>query len=128
MHRQRETVFMTKIMRYDDVKPCPFCGSTVYLLDVSTRPSGIELWDVYCANHRCYLSGGTNNMYETRQLAIEAWHTRVEPPELAALREQVKVLRSVCLDIAMACESPADEEREFELYQRLLTVMYSGDL
>lgn len=26
MHRQRETVFMTKIMRYDDVKPCPFCG------------------------------------------------------------------------------------------------------
>ena len=64
----------------NELKPCPFCGSTVYLLDVATQPSGIELWDVYCANHQCYLSGGTNNMYETRQMAIEAWHTRVEPP------------------------------------------------
>ncbi|EFJ0083417.1 restriction endonuclease, partial [Escherichia coli] len=26
MHRQREIVFMTKTLRYDDVKPCPFCG------------------------------------------------------------------------------------------------------
>lgn len=87
------------------LKPCPFCGSTVYLLDVATQPSGIELWDVYCANHRCYLSGGTNNMYETRHLAIEAWHTRVEPPELAALREQVKVLRDVLewIDNEMDC-------------------------
>ena len=85
-----------------DLKPCPFCGSTVYLLDVATQPSGIELWDVYCANHRCYLSGGTNNMYETRQLAIEAWHTRVEPPELAALHEQVKVLREALEKMIMA--------------------------
>lgn len=26
MHRQREIFFMRTIMRYDDVKPCPFCG------------------------------------------------------------------------------------------------------
>ena len=68
-----------------ELKPCPFCGSTVYLLDVATQPSGIELWDVYCANHQCYLSGGTNNIYETRYLAIEAWNSRVKPPESANL-------------------------------------------
>ena len=84
-----------------ELKPCPFCGSTVYLLDVATRYSMTELWDVYCANRQCYLSGGTNNMYETRQMAIEAWHTRVEPPELATLREQVKVLREALGKIAI---------------------------
>ena len=26
MHRQLEIFFMRKIMRYDNVKPCPFCG------------------------------------------------------------------------------------------------------
>lgn len=77
----------------NELKPCPFCGSTVYLLDVATQPSGIELWDVYCANHQCYLSGGTNNIYETRQLAIEAWNSRAESQDIAHLREQVKVLR-----------------------------------
>ncbi len=36
MHRQREIVFMTKTLRYDDVKPCPFCGCpSVTVKDIS---------------------------------------------------------------------------------------------
>ena len=88
----------------NELKPCPFCGSTVYLLDVATQPSGIELWDVYCANHQCYLSGGTNNMYETRHPAIEAWNSRAESQEIDTLREQVKVLRSALGSYAECCD------------------------
>ena len=44
MHRQREIVFMTKTLRYDDVKPCPFCGCpSVTVKDISATDANPEL-------------------------------------------------------------------------------------
>ena len=76
-----------------ELKPCPFCGKDVFLLDVATRSSANAKWDVYCRTHGCFLNSGTNNMFSNREEAFIAWNTRAEPPELIALREQVKLLR-----------------------------------
>lgn len=75
------------------LKPCPFCGKEVFLLDVATRSSANAKWDVYCRTHGCFLNSGTNTMFSNREEAVIAWNTRAEPPELIALREQVRVLR-----------------------------------
>ena len=74
----------------NDLKPCPFCGKDVFLLDVATRSSANAKWDVYCRTHGCFLNSGTNNMFSNREEAFIAWNTRAEPPEIANLREQVK--------------------------------------
>ena len=79
-----------------ELKPCPFCGKDVFLLDVATRSSANAKWDVYCRTHGCFLNSGTNNMFSNRDEAFIAWNTRAESPELIALREQVKVLREAC--------------------------------
>ena len=75
------------------LKPCPFCGSEVFLLDVATRSDANAKWDVYCRTHECFLNSGTNNMFSNREDAMIAWNNRAESTELTALREQVKVLR-----------------------------------
>ena len=76
-----------------ELKPCPFCGKEVFLLDVSIQPAPYARWDVCCSTHDCFLRGGANNLYITREEAILAWNTRSEASEITALREQVKVLR-----------------------------------
>ena len=76
-----------------ELKPCPFCGKEVFLLDVAIQPAPDAKWDVYCRTHECFLNSGTNNMFINREDAIIAWNTRAEHPELITLREQVKVLR-----------------------------------
>ena len=75
------------------LKPCPFCGKEVFLLDVETRSSAYSKWDVYCRTHGCFLNSGTNNMFSSREDAIIAWNTRSDAAELTTLREQIKVLR-----------------------------------
>ena len=77
----------------NELKPCPFCGKDVFLLDVATRSSANAKWDVYCRTHGCFLNSGTNNMFSNREDAFIAWNTRAESPEIATPREQVKALR-----------------------------------
>ena len=91
-----------------DLKPCPFCGKEVFLLDVATRSSANAKWDVYCRTHGCFLNSGTNNMFSNREEAFIAWNTRTEPPELSALRGQVRVLREAleaCIDLLSNLEN-----------------------
>ena len=76
-----------------ELKPCPFCGKEVFLLDVAIQSAPDAKWDVYCRTHGCFLNSGTNNMFSNREDAIIAWNTRSEAYEIIALREQVKVLR-----------------------------------
>ena len=83
----------SSICRADKLKPCPFCGSEVFLLDVATRSDADAKWDVYCRTHECFLNSGTNNMFSNREDAMIAWNTRSDAYEIIALREQVKVLR-----------------------------------
>ena len=87
-----------------DLKPCPFCGKDVFLLDVATRSSANAKWDVYCRTHGCFLNSGTNNMFSNREEAFIAWNTRAESPELIALREQVKVLREALRAYSECCD------------------------
>ena len=61
-----------------ELKPCPFCGST----DIRLIEGDEYCW---CMNQRCPIYD-----YEIR---IDKWESRSESLELAALREQVKVLR-----------------------------------
>lgn len=61
-----------------ELKPCPFCGST----DIRLIEGDEYCW---CMNQRCPIYD-----YEIR---IDKWESRSESHELAALREQVKVLR-----------------------------------
>ena len=83
-----------------ELKPCPFCGKEVFLLDVETRSSAYSKWDVYCRTHGCFLNSGTNNMFSNREDAMIAWNTRAESRELITLREQVKVLREALYPFA----------------------------
>ena len=99
------------------LKSCPFCGKDVFLLDVATRSSANAKWDVYCRTHGCFLNSGTNNMFSNREDANLAWNTRAESPELAALREQVKVLREAlevackrCVELRVYCAFELDCE------------------
>ena len=109
------------------LKPCPFCGSEVFLLDVATRSDANAKWDVYCRTHECFLNSGTNNMFSNREDAMIAWNTRAESRELATLREQVKVLREALgwLDNEMDCRD-ADfggclfTRQDFEIVRNVL--------
>lgn len=76
-----------------ELRPCPFCGKEVFLLDVAIQPAPDAKWDVYCRTHDCFLNSGTNNMFSNREDAIIAWNTRSDAYEIIALREQVKVLQ-----------------------------------
>ena len=64
-----------------ELKPCPFGGST----DRRLIEGDEYCW---CMNQRCPIYD-----YEIR---IDKWESRSESPELAALRDQVKVLREAC--------------------------------
>lgn len=67
----------------DKLKPCPFCGGTPIV-------SGCDdtLWSVICK--KCAASIDYN---ETKQEAIDAWNSRVQPTftldELDAIRRNV---------------------------------------
>ena len=69
-----------------ELKPCPFCGKEVFLVDVSIQPVPYARWDVCCINHDCFLRGGANNLYITREDAILAWNTLASE---SAIRSQV---------------------------------------
>ena len=64
-----------------ELKPCPFCGKEVFLVDVSIQPVPYARWDVCCLTHDCFLRGGANNLYITREDAIIAWNTRSDAAE-----------------------------------------------
>lgn len=72
----------------DKLKPCPFCGGTPIV-------SGCDdtLWSVICK--KCAASIDYN---ETKQEAIEAWNSRIEPTftpdELDAIRRNVRDWRA----------------------------------
>ena len=87
-----------------ELKPCPFCGKEVFLLDVAIQPAPDAKWDVYCRTHDCFLNSGTNNMFSNREDAIIAWNTRSDAYEIIALREQVRVLREALGSYAECCD------------------------
>ena len=109
-----------------DLKPCPFCGKDVFLLDVATRSSANAKWDVYCRTHGCFLNSGTNNMFSNREDAILAWNTRAESLELTALRERVKVLREA-LD-GLLFLFAAKGESSLDTFERIGDAFYRDTL
>ena len=80
-----------------ELKPCPFCGKEVFLLDVAIQPAPDAKWDVYCRTHECFLNSGTNNMFINREDAIIAWNTRASESAIRAqgikeVREEINKL------------------------------------
>jgi len=62
----------------DDLKPCPFCGSSArYILkdDISFG----KWWDVGCNNQNCFLNEGAD-WYHTKDNVTELWNTRTTTP------------------------------------------------
>jgi Lar family restriction alleviation protein len=61
----------------DELKPCPFCGSTNIDVIEATNyyGSGISRWTCQCGNEECSVL--INKTTLTRAQAIEAWNKRV---------------------------------------------------
>ena len=91
----------------DDLKPCPFCGGEA---DYNEGKTGDDTpWNYYacsvCEAMQPYVSSAEQSAHDTsfnQALDAEAWNTRVDSPEITALRERVKVLEEALKRIAVA--------------------------
>jgi len=68
-----------------ELKPCPFCGCN--------KIRFVDWCNIEGGSYACVKCGISTEYNQTQEQALVAWNTRAESPELAALREQVKVLR-----------------------------------
>ena len=90
--------FMAKEMNLPkpEVKPCPFCGGEARMLH---NMSKTDYW-VECMNCKTCSPGDLNN--HTKEEAIAAWNTRVEPQKVAIAnvtftQEQLDEIKEYCL-------------------------------
>ena len=72
-----------------ELKPCPFCGNKLIKKCSQQLPglSSPAFW------FKCDCCGAESGPSKNRPESITGWNFRAESPELATLREQVKVLR-----------------------------------
>ena len=54
-----------------NIKPCPFCGGKAKIIEID-----VESFDVKCEDVNCYLEGGADWTFDTRQEAIDKWNKR----------------------------------------------------
>lgn len=69
-----------------ELRPCPFCGGEAHFIEHIAPHNNDLTYDVSCLNERCYLYGGAEWGFDTKEEAIEAWNTQTsatwttEPP------------------------------------------------
>ena len=63
---------MRKVIRMDELKPCPFCGSNA----VINQKRNLYTWIAECSNTNCPASYMLGMDYDTKEEAVEAWNRR----------------------------------------------------
>lgn len=70
----------------NQLKPCPFCGSTAYLYETQCTDQGWS-WGVSCKNNDCSMGmDGFPSGFLTAVAAAKAWNTRPPAVPVKALR------------------------------------------
>lgn len=64
----------------DELKPCPFCGSGVFLKIDNRYPQGerVTAYEVVCTNYECVIYNADNTYFLTPEAAVEAWNRRAD--------------------------------------------------
>ena len=78
----------------NELKPCPFCGSNDFI-ERDNRYQGSSVLSYWIVCRHC---GSESKAANNLAAAHDAWNMRAESAELAALHEQVKMLREALED------------------------------
>lgn len=88
----------------DELRECPFCGDTEFLLCSRTRLSDkLDFWVVECG---CHVSGPPEN---TEAEAIAAWNRRATPAPMSE-DALVQLCRTIPLHGDAGCDKLTDDE------------------
>ena len=61
---------------YLPLKSCPFCGSPSYVGDSLLPTPGLDTYDIFCSNTKCYLADGSGRTEEDKGSLVTGWNNR----------------------------------------------------